>query len=93
MPSDHTLEISIPDAFLRLGVDPNDIQRYVREWLVLSLFTDGRISSGKAAQLLGIHRTEFLDLLRVRGISYIDYSPDELADELASVHALKSVKT
>ncbi len=58
------------------------------EWLVLSLFTEERISSGKAARLLNISRIEFLALLRVRGIAFIDYTDDELAEEFEAVEAL-----
>jgi predicted HTH domain antitoxin len=57
--------------------------------LVLSLFTEGRISSGKAARLLNISRTEFLALLRSHGIVYVNYTPDELAEEFAAVEALQ----
>jgi len=53
------------------------------------LFTEGRISSGKAARLLNITRIEFLTLLRSRGIAYINYTSDELADEFASVKKLQ----
>jgi predicted HTH domain antitoxin len=60
----------------------------VAEWLVLSLFTEERISSGKAARLLNISRIEFLALLRVRGIAFIDYTDDELAEEFEAVEAL-----
>jgi len=52
------------------------------------LFKDERISSGKAARLLGLTRIEFLTLLRRRGVAYVDYSPSELSDELAAVQAL-----
>jgi predicted HTH domain antitoxin len=57
--------------------------------LVLSLFTEGRISSGKAARLLNISRVEFLALLRARGIAYVNYTPDELYEEFAAVEALE----
>jgi predicted HTH domain antitoxin len=60
----------------------------VAEWLVLSLFTEERISSGKAARLLNISRIEFLALLRVRGIAFIDYTDDELPEEFEAVEAL-----
>jgi predicted HTH domain antitoxin len=53
---------------------------------------EGRISSGKAARLLNLSRVEFLALLRARGIAYINYTPDELAEEFAAVEALE-VKT
>lgn len=82
-------EVRVPTALLQFGIDQSEIQRRLNEWLVLSLFTDGQISSGKAAQLLGINRIDFLALLRVRGIAYINYTPEELADEFSAVDHLK----
>jgi predicted HTH domain antitoxin len=55
----------------------------------LALFAEGRISSGKAARLLNISRVEFLALLRARGIAYINYTPDELAEEFAAARKLE----
>jgi predicted HTH domain antitoxin len=73
---------------LEFGLGQDEVQRQVTEWLVLSLFTENRISSGKAATLLNISRIEFLRLLRSRGIAYIDYSREEIAEELEAVNAL-----
>jgi predicted HTH domain antitoxin len=84
-----TFEVRVPVPLVRLGFDQNEIQRRLTEWLVLSLFTEGRISSGKAARLLNISRVEFLALLRARGIAYVNYAPDELAEEFAAVEALE----
>lgn len=83
-----TIEIQLPVAFNQLGFDRAEIQRRVREWLALSSFTEGRVSSGKAARLLSISRIEFLDLLRARGVAYVNFSPEELAAEFAAVGAL-----
>jgi predicted HTH domain antitoxin len=80
-----TLQIQVPTPVLRLGISREDASERVTEWLVLSLFTDGHISSGKAAQLLNISRVEFLALLRKRGIAYLNYSEDELAEEWQAV--------
>ena len=55
---------------------------------MLSLFVEDRVSSGKAARLLNISRVAFLDLLRVRGIAYVDYTADELAEEFEAVEML-----
>jgi predicted HTH domain antitoxin len=87
-----TFEVHVPAPLLRFGFDQNEIQRRITEWLVLSLFTEGHISSGKAARLLNLSRIEFLALLRARGIAYINYTPDELAEEFAAIEALE-VKT
>jgi predicted HTH domain antitoxin/predicted transcriptional regulator len=83
-----TFEVRVPTELLAYGLQPDDIQNQVLEWLVLSLFKEERISSGKAARLLGLTRIEFLALLRRRGVAYVDYSPLELSDELAAVRSL-----
>ncbi|NTU64190.1 MAG: UPF0175 family protein [Chloroflexi bacterium] len=83
-----TLQVRVPTSLLHLGFDQNEVQRRINEWLVLSLFTEGHISSGKAARLLNLSRIEFLALLRARGIAYINYAPDELADEFDAVNEL-----
>lgn len=88
MMSDTILEIRLPTPLLNFGISKTEVQRRATEWLVLSLFTEERISSGKAASLLNITRSEFLDLLRQRGIAYLDYSDEELAEEFAAVEAL-----
>jgi len=82
-------QISVPAPLLQFGIGKDEVQQRVNEWLVLSLFTAGRVSSGKAAKLLGISRVEFLDLLRVRGIAYIDCTQEELAEEFAAVESLE----
>ena len=87
-----TFQVRVPAPLLRLGFSQDEIQRRITEWLVLSLFTEGHISSGKAARLLNMSRIEFLALLRARGIAYVNYTPDELADEFAAVEALE-IKT
>ena len=87
-----TFEVRVPAPLLRFGFDQNEIQRRLTVWLVLSLFTEGHISSGKAARLLNLSRIEFLALLRARGIAYINYTPEELAEEFAAVEALEVKK-
>ena len=87
------LQVRVPTPLLRLGFDQNEVQRRITEWLILSLFTEGHISSGKAARLMNMSRIEFLALLRARGIAYINYTSDELAEEFAAVEALEVKNT
>ena len=84
-----TLQVQVPSELMEYGLSPADVQRHVAEWLVLSLFSDGRVSSGKAARLLAIPRAEFLALLRRRGIPYVDMTDEELAEEFAAVRSMK----
>jgi predicted HTH domain antitoxin len=55
------------------------------ETAVVTWYDEGRISSGKGAELLGIARAEFLDLLFRHQVSPFQYSPEELATELKGV--------
>jgi len=85
-----TLEITLPEDLLSLGLDKEKIQKEVEKWLVLSLFRQGKISSGKAGSLLGLGRRGFLDLLDREGIAYLDYSVEELEEEFQAVREQRS---
>lgn len=84
-----TLSVQIPTDLLNFGMNQDEIQRRISEWLVFSLFSEGKISSGKAGKLLGISRLEFIQLLKTRGIAFINYSEDEIKEELKSVKKLE----
>jgi predicted HTH domain antitoxin len=84
-----TFQVQVPQSLLQFGFNQIELQRLIIEWMVLSLFTDERISSGKAARLLNITRVDFLKLLKKRGIAFIDYSADEMTEELAAVQSLE----
>ena len=83
-----TFSVDIPTSLLKLGISQAEIQHRVSEWLVFSLFSEGKISSGKAGKLLGITRVEFIQLLKTRGIAFINYSEEEIAEEIESVKKL-----
>ena len=80
-----TCSVRVPGNLLNPGSSQDEIQRRISEWLVLSLFSEGKISSGKAGKLLGLSRLEFIELLRERGIAYINYSKDELNSRLGTL--------
>lgn len=84
-----TFKVRVSPALLQFGFNQDQVQQKVNEWLVLSLFTDNQISSGKAAKLLNISRIDFLELLRKRGIAYIDYSTQEMSEEFEAVKSLE----
>lgn len=81
--------MQVPTELLEVGLGAGDVQRHIAEWLVLSLFTEGRVSSGKAARLLAMSRHDFLDLLRRRGVAYIDMTEVEMDEEFASVRSMQ----
>jgi predicted HTH domain antitoxin len=83
-----TFSVQIPSNLLKLGISQNEIQNRVSEWLVFSLFSEGKISSGKAGKLLGISRLDFIQLLKTRGIAFINYSEEEIKEEFDAVKKL-----
>lgn len=83
-----TFSVHVPSNLLNLGLTQEDIQRRISEWLVFSLFSDGKISSGKAGKLLGLSRLEFIQLLQTRGIAFINYTDDGIKEEFEAVKKL-----
>lgn len=64
------------------------LERAVREILVLELYRRGSISSGKAAELLGLLRTEFIRHASSLGIASLTLSDDEWKAERAASDSL-----
>lgn len=50
--------------------------------LAIKLYEQGRVSSGKAAELAGYSKRMFLEVLGKQGIPVFDSPPDELAEDL-----------
>ncbi|HEX6898661.1 MAG TPA: UPF0175 family protein [Thermoanaerobaculia bacterium] len=77
------VEIVLPrDLLETLDIQGSELGRVVKEWVVLALFLEGRISSGKAAEVLGIPKPQFLDLLSQRNLPYIHADSTDLEREM-----------
>ena len=61
---------------------------FVKELAILELYRRRVISSGKAAELLGRKRVEFVAYASRLGIPFLDMEPDELDVELAHLQSL-----
>ncbi|HYU32140.1 MAG TPA: UPF0175 family protein [Thermoanaerobaculia bacterium] len=82
------IEIELPrDLLAALNIAETDLGRRAQEWVILELFQEGEISSGKAAEILGTTKARFLDLLVQRGLPYLDAGPRDLERELAVAEA------
>lgn len=71
-----------------LEVPQEQLEARLRELIALQLFREGRISSGKGAELLGLSKLEFIQLLARHGLSYFTESPEELAAEVKMLEQL-----
>ena len=61
------------------------VQQSVRELITLELYRRGTISSGKAAELLGMSRWEFIRYASRLGIAFFDMTDDEWNAERTQV--------
>jgi predicted HTH domain antitoxin len=80
------LEVTIPkDLFSMLGLSRGEVVAALKEFSVLGLYLEHRISAGKAAELMGIGNREFIRLLARKRIPYFDYTDEELDQEFRSL--------
>ena len=59
-----------------------------RELIVLELYREGALSSGRGAELLGQSREDFIRRASARGIPYFQLRDDELQQEIANSESL-----
>jgi predicted HTH domain antitoxin len=70
-----TLQIEYPTELLAHKAKA-ELEHLAREALMVRLYDLGEISSGRAAEILGISRREFLDVLGRYNVSEFDESMD-----------------
>ena len=63
-------------------------RKAARELMVLELYRQGEVSSGRAAQLLGKEREEFIRYASEQGIPYFQLEGDDLQRELDTLKKL-----
>lgn len=84
-----TVEIKIPEAMKPFIVKDDSNDALLRNALLLYPFIkDKKISHGKAAEILGIHKLELIDLYGKLGFSYFDQTMDELEEDIETFKAL-----
>lgn len=74
------ITVEIPDDLAVNFDTPEAIRRALFEDFVIEQRQRGVISLGKAAELLGLTYAAFLDLIGQKGLSPINASPDDLAE-------------
>ncbi len=59
-----------------------EMEQHIRLMAALKMFELGKISSGKAAELAGISRMEFLETCGRYRVSIFNYPPEEAKGEI-----------
>lgn len=71
-----------PEILRALGKEPDELEAEGRLLLALKYYENGELSSGLAAQLAGISRTEFAYVLGKHGLSPFGETPQDLEESL-----------
>lgn len=78
-----TLEIQVPqETLISLKTTAEAFPRELLLLAAIKLFELGKLSSGRAAELAGLPRVEFLMRLRDYGVSPFQLSADELHQDV-----------
>ena len=79
----NNLSIQVPSSFAAVfSIGEDDPGRSILTAAVVKWFELGKVSQGKAAEILGISRASFLDVLADFQVSAWQYSESELNEEL-----------
>ena len=89
-----TVEISVPEGLMQYLAGADQRQVFERNAMILyPLIRNMTISHGRAAEILGIHKTDLIEFYDSMGIPYLDQSREELMDDLAALdHVLEGVR-
>lgn len=63
------------------GYTKAKLEKNARQTFAISLFSDGVLSFGKAAELAGVNKWKFMDLLREKKITFYEPTEEEILDE------------
>lgn len=74
----NTITLQIPDAF---ELNPKDTVRF----LAAKLYESGKLSLGQAAELAGLTKSTFAEILADYGVSIINYSIEDVINDAASL--------
>jgi len=77
-----SITLQIPDSIARsLRLPEGEAEQRLRTELALAIYAQGILSFGKAAELAGLSRYHFADLVAERGIPR-HYGDEELAEDI-----------
>ncbi len=86
-----TVTLRYPEELVSaVQATPEELEAQIRLMAALKMFELGKLSSGKAAELAGLPRAEFLEMCGRYRVSIFNYPPEELAGEIeADVQSIR----
>jgi predicted HTH domain antitoxin len=83
-----SLTVRLPEEVVRLfGATRAEATAFLTELVLAELYRRGEISGGYGAKVLGISKSDFIDVLAKHGVPYLDLTEKELRRELEAARA------
>ena len=76
-----SVELELPEEVLE-ALEEKNVAKKAKEALVMELLREHHISQGKAAEVLGISRSDLFPLMTKHQVAVIDLTPEELDLEM-----------
>jgi predicted HTH domain antitoxin len=83
------IEIAVPEEIIELLGSEDAAKKEAREAFVLDLVRRGKISKGRAAELLSVNLWDLPELVAQYQIPWFSYSPEELEKDLETLRKLR----
>ena len=75
--------VQVPEGFEKgVHMTRAEVEQNIRLMAALKMFELGKLSSGKAAQLAGLSRVEFLETCGRYQVGVFNYAPNEVVEEI-----------
>lgn len=79
-----TITIQLPEeVFAALRRSPREVVQEVKLAAAVDWYRRGLVSQGRAAEIAGVSRADFIDALAERKVDVIQVDPEDLDEELA----------
>lgn len=87
-----SLKMDLPEELIPFATPKNQTERnFLNAMIIYPAIHNGKISHGKAAEILGLKKFDLLKIYSEIGLPYFDLTEDELNEDLTTLKNL-SVK-
>jgi predicted HTH domain antitoxin len=84
-----SIQVELDDEVVRLlRRSEQPVEQWARELIIYELYRRGEITTGKAAELIGMERFSFMEEASRAGIPYFQYDAEDLRAELTASESL-----